>query len=110
MRPDLRITSEDEVVTTSTNHKQKNMANHPFQWHIITGSNICDKAYPYICFSRLRGLDKMLCPNIDSAIAQRDNLNNLEQWATRYPPSVVKETELDAYSEEFLNGLCPLKS
>lgn len=52
----------------------------------------------------------MLCPNIDIATAQRDNLNNLEQWATHYPPSVVKETELDAFSDEFLNGLRPLKS
>ena len=86
------------------------MTDHPFQWHVITESNTTDEAYPYICFSRLRGFDKMLCPNIDSAIAQCNDLNNLAQWAKYYPPSVVNGTEIDTFSEKYLAGLRPLKS
>ena len=88
----------------------KAMTDHPFQWHVVTRSKACDKAYPFVCFSRLRGFDKMLCPTIDIATAQRDDLNNLEQWGTHYPPSVVKETNFDAFSEEFLAELCPFES
>ena len=83
------------------------MENHPFQWHVVTNSNSTDETYPYICFSRLRGFDKVHLPNLDDAIARRNDLNNIEQWHKHWLPIAVEKYQSEAYSEDFLSALRP---
>jgi len=86
------------------------MLKHPFQWHVVTNSTTTDSIHPYICFSRLRGFDEVLAYNLDSAIARRDDLNNTERWHKYWLPSDIEKHQDEAYSEDFLTGLCPVES
>jgi len=84
------------------------MSNHPFQWHIVTNSNSTE-TYPYICFSRLRGFDKMSFSDLDDAIARRNDLNNIEQWNKHWLPSAIEKYKGEAFSEDFLLSLQPIE-
>jgi hypothetical protein len=82
---------------------------HPFQWHVIRNPNTADTIYPYTCFSRVRGFDKALYPNLEYAAQMADKHNRQEKWNEHYPPSEVERClekyKGDIFSESFLDNL-----
>jgi hypothetical protein len=81
---------------------------HPFQWHVIRLS-VPDPNYPYTLFSRVRGWDKALYPNLEYATERAKSYNQDEKWDENYPPHEVERClekyKGDIFSESFLNNL-----
>jgi len=74
-----------------TESENKTTAPHPFDW-VVHHPNSRDfplSAWRYSLYSELRGFHRALYPTFEQAEIAAVDLNNLEQWHTRYTPEIM---------------------